>query len=368
MKAIKNSHMFQKDISGCGLFGVIATDGELINGEIMIKAMHLMRDRGNGLGTGFAAYGIYPEYRDHYAFHVMCDTDSSLRELELYLKKRFSIAGSGEIPIAKTEAVKDPPILVRYFVLPLEEEKYKEDDELSDNDYTMRAVMEINEKIDGAYVFSSGKNMGVFKGVGFSKDIAEFYMIDHYSSYIWTGHNRFPTNTPGWWGGAHPFSLLDYTVVHNGEISSYGINKRYLEMFGYKLTLLTDTEVIAYILDLLIRRHELSINVAARIVAPPFWNDIERLDVEDAKVITAMRQVYAGAILNGPFAFLYAHNRGLVGINDRTKLRPLVIGSKDNRVYMSSEESAIKLVDKNVEEIWAPIAGEAVIIGLKNYI
>ena len=25
---------------------------------------------------------------------------------------------------------------------------------------------------------------------------------------------------PGWWGGAHPFALLDYSVVHNGEISS----------------------------------------------------------------------------------------------------------------------------------------------------
>ena len=27
-----------------------------------------MHDRSNGLGGGFAAYGIYPEYRDFYAF------------------------------------------------------------------------------------------------------------------------------------------------------------------------------------------------------------------------------------------------------------------------------------------------------------
>ena len=29
-----------------------------------------MRDRSNGLGGGFAAYGIYPEYKDFYALHV----------------------------------------------------------------------------------------------------------------------------------------------------------------------------------------------------------------------------------------------------------------------------------------------------------
>ena len=62
---------------------------------------------------------------------------------------------------------------------------------------------------------------------------------------------RYPTNTPGWWGGAHPFAMLDYSVVHNGEISSYDANRRYIEMFGYKCTLLTDTEVITYIIDYL---------------------------------------------------------------------------------------------------------------------
>jgi glutamate synthase domain-containing protein 1 len=55
---------------------------------------------------------------------------------------------------------------------------------------------------------------------------------------------------PGWWGGAHPFNIFDWTVVHNGELSSYGINRRYLEMYGYKCTLQTDTEVLAYAFDL----------------------------------------------------------------------------------------------------------------------
>ncbi len=101
----------------------------------------------------------------------------------------------------------------------------------------VHAVMDINAYINGAFVASSGRNMGVFKGVGFPEEIGQFYRLDEYQGWTWTGHGRFPTNTPGWWGGAHPFGLIDYTIVHNGEISSYGINRRYLEMFGYQCSL-----------------------------------------------------------------------------------------------------------------------------------
>ena len=133
--------------------------------------------------------------------------------------------------------------------------------------------MEINQKIDGAFVASSGKNMGVFKGVGYPEDIGEFYRVEEYEGYMWTSHGRFPTNTPGWWGGAHPFAILDWSVVHNGEISSYGINRRYLEAFGYHCTLQTDTEVIAYLFDLLHRRQGLSLETTCLALAAPFWKE-----------------------------------------------------------------------------------------------
>ena len=71
--------------------------------------------------------------------------------------------------------------------------------------------------------------MGAFKGVGFPEEIGHYFLLEEYEGHTWIGHNRFPTNTPGWWGGAHPFTLLDWSIVHNGEISSYGINSRYLE-------------------------------------------------------------------------------------------------------------------------------------------
>ena len=111
----------------------------------------------------------------------------------------------------------------------------------------MQCVFYINAHIDGAFVASSGKNMGAFKGVGYPEEIGEYYRIDEYKAWLWTAHGRFPTNTPGWWGGAHPFTLLNWSIVHNGEISSYDTNRRYVEQFGYDCALQTDTEVITYL-------------------------------------------------------------------------------------------------------------------------
>ena len=152
--------------------------------------------------------------------------------------------------------------------------------------------------------------------------------------------------------------------MHNGEISSYGINKRYLEMFGYRLTLLTDTEVITYLFDLLVRRHGLDIRTACTALAPPFWKDIEIMPEPERQRLTLLRQVYASAALNGPFAVLFAYNRGLVGFNDRIKLRPLVAGVKGDMVYMASEESAIRTICPDPERVWAPRAGEPLIAEL----
>ena len=68
------NHWYEKDISGCGLIGFIHRDGYRVSGETIRKAISVMIERGNGLGAGFAAYGIYPQHRDSYAFHLMYRT------------------------------------------------------------------------------------------------------------------------------------------------------------------------------------------------------------------------------------------------------------------------------------------------------
>ena len=63
--------------------------------------------------------------------------------------------------------------------------------------------------------------------------------------------------------------------VYKRQISSYDANRRFIEMFGYKCTLQTDTEVITYIMDYLVRVQGLTLREAASVVAAPFWSDTE---------------------------------------------------------------------------------------------
>jgi glutamate synthase domain-containing protein 1 len=277
------------------------------------------------------------------------------------LASRFNIIYDEEMQ-TRPANVLDPPRVWRYFVEP----KKGLPESQSVDDYVIQAVMRINTETGKAFVFSSGKNMGVFKGVGFPEDVAEFFCLDDYEGYLWTVHGRFPTNTPGWWGGAHPFNILDWTVVHNGELSSYGINRRYLEMYGYKCTMQTDTEVMAYAVDLLMRRQGLSVDMTAKVFAPPLWSEIDDMPSEQQHLYVVLRQTYGSLLMNGPFAILVAHHGEMIGLNDRIKLRPLVAGKKDDFLYMSSEEAAMRLVCPNLDKFWAPRGGEPVVGRLRN--
>jgi glutamate synthase domain-containing protein 1 len=137
-------------------------------------------------------------------------------------------------------------------------------------------------------------------------------------------------------------------------------------MYGYKCTLMTDTEVVAYTLDLLIRRHGLPVEVALKAVAAPFWKNIDRMSDEEQELMKSLRMVYGPLMLNGPFAVIFAWTSGMVGINDRIKLRPMVAAVHDNVVYVASEESSIREVCPEPDSVWNPHAGEPVMAELKE--
>jgi glutamate synthase domain-containing protein 1 len=350
--------------SGCAISGIISTKGIRFNGEAITRSIACMHERANGLGGGFVGYGIYPAYRDLYALHLMYETAQARADTEEYLGRHFTVHQAEPIPTRKTAGVGEAPMLWRYFVWPKEESEDGADRD--GDDYVTAFVMTVNGRIPGAFVFSSGRNMGVFKGVGFPADIARFFRLEEYEGYMWVSHGRFPTNTPGWWGGAHPLGILDWSVVHNGEVSSYGINKRYLEMFGYCLELQTDTEVIAYLFDLLHRRHGVPLDLVCRALTAPFWKDIDRYEERERAVYTALRRVYGSAMLNGPFSIIVAFNGTMLGLNDRIKLRPMVCGRKDHFILMGSEESALREAVGDLDTVWNIRAGERFIARLEE--
>lgn len=351
--------------SGCAIAAVISKEGKKMTGEMITEAMKPMHDRSNGLGGGFAGYGIYPEYKEFYALHMFFDSRDTRKATEVFLKERFEIVKSELIPTRKIPAITNEPIIWRYFVAPLKSVLASK--QVDEKEFVAKTVMKINTELKGAYVFSSGKNMGTFKAVGFPEDVGVFYRLEEYEGYSWTAHGRYPTNTPGWWGGAHPFTLLDYSIVHNGEISSYDANRRFIEMFGYKCNLQTDTEVITYIMDYLLRDKGLTLSEAASVIAAPFWDTIDgKTDLYDKKKHEYLRAMFPSLLITGPFSIVLGFNGGLMALNDRLKLRSMVVGEKDDKVFIASEEAAIRTMEPNAENIWAPAGGEPVIVKVKD--
>jgi glutamate synthase domain-containing protein 1 len=353
----ENRYGDDKVFDACGLIGFIDTSGRRHSGDRVAAGLACIDERGNGLGAGYAAYGLYPEHADRYALHAMCRSDAQRAALDAYLREHFAVVHDEPVPTRQVPGILDPPVLWRYFCTPLPERMVGRTEE----DYVVHQVMTIHARLEGTYIVSSGKDMGIFKGVGHPEQIAEFYRIADYSAYLWTAHNRFPTNTPGWWGGAHPFGLLDWSVVHNGEISSYGINRRTVEMHGYRCDMRTDTEVFAYAADLLIRRHGLSPRLAAAVFAPPLWDAIDRMAPEEAAVYRALRQTYGSLLMNGPFTIILARNGEMMGLGDRVRLRPLVAATRGSVLYISSELSAIGAVEPTLDAIAIPVGGQPVI-------
>ena len=66
-----NHHNSYEEVYMCGIVGIINTDRTKIDGSYIREAIRIQNERGNGLGGGFAAYGIYPGHKDNYAVHIM---------------------------------------------------------------------------------------------------------------------------------------------------------------------------------------------------------------------------------------------------------------------------------------------------------
>ena len=58
--------------------------------------------------------------------------------------------------------------------------------------------------------------------------------------------------------------------------------------------------------------------------------------------------------------------RDRMALHDRLKLRSMVVGEKDNRVFVASEEAAIRVMEPEAENLWAPSGGEPVIVRVKE--
>jgi glutamate synthase domain-containing protein 1 len=355
-----------KVFDGCGISAFINVDGKIENGSKIVDMVTCLQDRENGLGAGFAVYGCFPDRKDDYCFQIISEDEATKDKVKDFLKGKGTISFDEKIPVKSEMDLPRQPVLWRFFFKPP-----GSIGKAGHDDYIVKVHMALNDSFQRrAFVMSAGKNSMALKGNGWSHEIAEYYRLDTYKGYMWLGHSRFPTNTPGSWFGAHPFSLLSWNVIHNGEITSYGTNKRYLEMFGYKCLLGTDTEVIAYLFDQLARRHNIPVPIAALAFNPPLYDVIERMPREQQIIMKNIRMTYRSALLNGPFSIVVGselHGKpAMIGLTDRKKLRPqLIAQSTDEKSYfISSEEASFERLNLeqgtnhvDIKKVWASHAG-----------
>ena len=83
--------------AGCAISGFINRSGRRTNGSVIVNSIACMHDRSNGLGGGYAGYGIYPEYKDQYAFHVFYDSNEARIKTEAFIDRHFDVINLSRI-------------------------------------------------------------------------------------------------------------------------------------------------------------------------------------------------------------------------------------------------------------------------------
>jgi len=282
----------------CGIAGVASLDGSPILFETIFDAISAMRQRGTEHGAGFASYNPAP--------------------LDHVRAKLFVVKGEEEL----VERLIGALTVENIRRIRLSDKVYV--DERLLEDYPDPQVMTLLRFLQAS------RYLDVFKSVGWPEDVAKVYRLWGRSSLAWIGHTRYPTNSPGFqpWL-AHPFTSYETAIVHNGDLSSYGANKKFI-MYELGLRSFTgnDSEVIAHLITVLAR---------------------DGLNFEDIVDVLVYGRGPRWARLDGPFAAIFIHGtpRGPIfgAFVDRHHFRPLYVAVEDYHVYVSSEVAAIKRVN-----------------------
>ena len=346
---------------GCGIFGVIRKENApKISNMTPLSGISCIKYRGSDLGAGFALFD--PSISGSGQIHrvkAFVRNEGIASQLEDQLTASFGSPRDVQLLLPKSEGDKRE----RFGI-------WQADLRVADEPVLERTVDWINSgllsdgKIDGR-IFSYGKYVDVFKEVGYPMEVAKEYSLDSETRHgdLWIAHTRQPTNSPGrypiW---SHPFASMDCAIAHNGDISSFGANLEQLNSWGLRSHVGTDSEVIARLLDHLVRVQHLSLHEAAILLTNPF----DRLFSPEVRKLLIR---YRGARLDGPFAVVAGFSDGkdsyLLALTDRSKFRPMLIGEDEGRFYVASEENQIRSLSPDAR-VWTPEPGSFFLASVKK--
>jgi glutamate synthase domain-containing protein 1 len=279
----------------CGLVGIFhkgeATEG--LVGDVLVPMCQDLYRRGPD-STGFAVY----RHSTNGTLVVRVDLD------------RPDLQNAAELTVIATEQL----VLVKEWKLIGRSVRLEVD---TDDDGKLADWIE--ERIEGARVFSIGKAMEIIKDVGSANDVDRTYGVRQMLGTHGIGHTRMATESRVDIAHSHPFwarPFPDIAVVHNGTITNYHQLRRRLEMKGHRFSTGNDSEVIA-------------VYVADKLQQGESLEDALKASVRD---------------LDGTFAYLISTDRGIGLARDQFATKPLLYAENAELVVLSSEEVAIRSV------------------------
>ena len=363
---------------GCGVLGMIASVP--IAGKHVYRSSVQMHNRGNGKGGGLAAVGLVPEQmgvskeklQDDYLIQIAYLDPSARKEVEsACLLPYFEIHHGSQVPTLRD--YRDvpgleiqPPVVWRYFVRVKEsvlaefihtnalkgiDPRRAEDEFVYQNSYRLNKTFYASLGEKRAFVLCHGRNLLVFKIVGYAEQALQYYQLENVRAHVWIAHQRYPTKGRVWHpGGAHPFIGLHEALVHNGDFANYHGVCEYLKQRNIFPLFLTDTEVSVLLFDLWSRVYGYSLEEVIEALAPTTERDFLMLPPEKQRHYKAIQVAHLHGSPDGPWFFIIARNEPyekrfqLIGITDTSMLRPQVFALHEGPIQIgliASEKQAI---------------------------
>ncbi len=319
-----------------------------------------MHNRGNGKGGGLAAAGLSPAQmrvspevlREATLLQIAYLDPTVQAEVEdSCLVPAFDILQGYRVPtlddyrqVPGLEV--EPPKVWRYFLRSKSEALTRfaeenglahlpprevEDEFIYQNSFLLnsRFYASLGEK--RAFVLCHGRDLLVFKIVGYAEHAAAYYQLEDLEAHIWIAHQRYPTKGRVWHpGGAHPFIGLNEALVHNGDFANYYAVCTYLRQRNIVPLFLTDTEVTVLLFDLWDRVYGYPLEAIIEALAPTTERDFALLSPDKRDLYRAIQATHIHASPDGPWFFIIACSRPdqrqwqLLGITDTSMLRPQV--------------------------------------------
>jgi glutamate synthase domain-containing protein 1 len=211
-----------------------------------------------------------------------------------------------------------------------------------------------------AFVLCHGRDLLVFKIVGYAEQAAAYYQLEDLQAHVWIAHQRYPTKGRVWHpGGAHPFIGLNEALVHNGDFANYHAVATYLRQRNIVPLFLTDTEVSVQLFDLLDRVYGYPLEVTIEALAPTTERDFELLPPARQRLYRAVQSSHLHASPDGPWFFIVARSHPeqgtwqLLGITDTSMLRPQVFALHEGGIQVGLIASEKQAIDAALESLAA---------------